>query len=347
MVHQLIKQLSPDKIFLLTDSNVGRILRDRIAELEKKIRALTFIIPAGESNKNIDTLQGVLAFLTENQATRRSLLICLGGGMVTDLGGFAAAIFKRGIRHINIATTVLGAVDAAVGGKTAIDFLGYKNEIGAFHLPVATLFDVDAFSSLPEAEILSGFGEIAKTALLAGKKWTDILLGVDPAEAPAQTLEELCRFCRDYKNMIVSQDPTEKGLRKVLNLGHTAGHAIESLLIEKGKGVPHGIAVAYGNLVSLVLSNMMEGLDSSVVCGYAAWLKNFYPAPEIGCRDYDRIWEIATHDKKNDSGSMLNFTLLRPEGKGDKGWTPVYDIRVDRTQFEEALDIFRELSGTS
>ncbi|MDE7462529.1 MAG: 3-dehydroquinate synthase [Muribaculaceae bacterium] len=344
-LHGIISSASADRLFLLTDSTIAHLYEDRIQTLSRDLGAALCIIPAGEDNKNLNTLAEVLTFLSDNGATRRSLLICIGGGMATDLGGFAAAIFKRGIRHINIATTILGAVDAAVGGKTAIDFNNLKNEIGAFHLPIATLFDADTFATLPDKEILSGFGEIAKTALLAGRARTMECLAVNQLEASADTMTRICAFCRDYKMDIVEKDPTEKGLRKVLNLGHTAGHAMESYLISKGQDIPHGIAIAHGNLVSLILSNILLGLDSKVVSQYSAWLKEYYPRLDIGCKDYASLWEIALHDKKNNIASSLSFTLLEPNSPDSTDWQPVYDRQVNRQQLEEALDIYRELLG--
>lgn len=364
-INDAIAHLTPDKIFILTDSNVVNLPNSPAITLRDSLSAPLIVIKAGEENKTLSAVEHVLSTLVGEGATRRSLLICVGGGMPTDLGGFAAAIFKRGIRHINVATTILGAVDAAVGGKTGVDFMGLKNEIGAFHLPLLTLFDARSFATLPPEEILSGFGEIAKTALLDGREMTYRVLGIDPMNTTSGQMEHLCTFCRDYKMKIVEADPTEKGLRKVLNLGHTAGHAIESYLIEQHLPVAHGTAIAHGNLVSLILSNMLLGLDGSIITDYAMWLKEHYPRIPLTCRDYEDIWRIATHDKKNTTADTLNFTLLRPKQvqtfpsestansvKDDSdthgheiSWTPLYDQPVTRPQFESALDIYRDLMG--
>ncbi len=345
MLKATLKNISYDKIFILTDTNFASLYDVKINTLKEDLIGETFVIPAGEENKNLQTLSSILSFLSENGATRNSILICIGGGITTDIGGFAAAIFKRGIRTINIATTILGAVDAAVGGKTGIDFCGLKNEIGAFHLPLATLFDATTFSTLPPAEILSGFGEIAKTALLAGRDKTEALLEVNPLEASFSQLSDLCSFCRDYKMMIVEEDPTEKGKRKVLNLGHTAGHAMESLLIDKGAGVPHGVAVAHGNLISLILSNLLLNLDSSVISAYCSWLKENYPRLPLTCKDYDALWEKAIHDKKNKYPDQLAFTLLHPSECNVRDWYPVFDIQIEKEKFFESLDIYQEIMG--
>ena len=325
-----------DRIFLVTDSNVEKIEAGLIASICPE--GIT-VIPAGEANKNLREVERVLRMLSEHGATRRSILICVGGGMVTDLGGFAAAIFKRGIRHINVSTTLLGAVDAAVGGKTGVDFSGLKNEIGAFHLPVAVLADAGSFATLPPAEILSGFGEVVKTAMIASGDMTRSILGAAPLEADRDTLDRICRFCRDEKMRIVEADPTEKGLRKVLNLGHTAGHAMESMMLERGCGVPHGTAVAHGLLVGLILSHMECGLNAAWVSRYAAWLRGNYPLMPFTCADYERLWELARHDKKNVGADGLDFVLLSAPGE------PHIDINTGRRKFESALDIYQELQG--
>lgn len=330
--------VAPDRVFILSDSNVGRLEAPLIEALKERLDAVAFTTPAGEENKNLASLERILSFLSESKATRKSLLICIGGGMTTDIGGFAAAIFKRGMPHINVATTLLAAVDAAVGGKTGIDFNGLKNEIGAFKLPLATLADHESFATLTLAEILSGYGEVIKTALITSAEMTERILADSPLEADDETLDCVCRFCRDAKMSVIEQDPTEKGLRKILNFGHTAGHAIESLLLEKGTPLPHGSAIAHGNLVALILSMMLEGLDKSWVSRYTRWLR-VYPAARFTCADYDRIWQLATHDKKNSSPDALAYTLISAPGR------PIYDRPVDRRQLFEALDLYQELCG--
>ncbi len=342
---EIVESCGPDKVAVLTDSNVVEIERPLIEALGLRIqeRGITLadviVTPAGEENKTPEALFGILGRMSGCGMTRRSLLICVGGGMTTDVGGFAAAIFKRGIRHVNVATTLLAAVDAAVGGKTAIDFQGLKNEIGAFHLPVASLADAESFGSLPPTEILSGFGEIVKTAFISDAEMTERVLAVDPLDATVEDLDIFCDFCRREKMRIVEADPTEKGLRKVLNFGHTAGHAIESLLIEKGLPMAHGSAIAHGNLVALILSHLHEGLDREVVTRYSQWLRRNYPIAQFSCSDYDRLLALASHDKKNTTDKGFSFTLLQASGQ------PVHDRLVTPEQLRAALDIYQELQG--
>lgn len=341
-IEGLIDEAAPDRVFILTDSNVARIEARLIGGLtaHRLVTDEPVVIPAGEENKNLEEVARAVARLSAGGATRRSLLICVGGGMVTDLGGFVAAIFKRGIRHINVSTTLLGAVDASVGGKTGVDFDGLKNEIGAFHMPLEVLADPQSFGSLPPEEILSGFGEVVKTALIASEEMTLRVLAMAPAEADDEALGDICRFCRDEKMRVVAADPTEKGLRKVLNLGHTAGHALESLMLERGTPVPHGCAIAHGVLVTLIISDMTEGMPKMWVSRYAAWLRaNYAPLP-FTCRDYERLWQLALHDKKNSGATdSLNFVLLRAPGQ------PLFDRPVTRPDLEAALDLYQELQG--
>lgn len=338
-IREEVERELPDKVILLTDTNVAEVEEALIAALAKEYAAPLVVTPAGEEHKGVEELLHIVEALEDAGATRKSLLMCIGGGMVTDIGGFAAAIFKRGIRHLNVATTILGAVDASVGGKTGIDFSGLKNQLGAFHLPVAVLVDAESFSSLPDSEILSGWGEVIKTALITDEGESRRLLGVNPLEADTAELARVCTFCRDAKMRVTQEDPTEKGLRKILNFGHTAGHAIESLMLEKGNPLPHGSAVAHGILVAMILSNIKKGLASQWVTDYAQWLRKYYPSANFTCRDYPRLLEIAHHDKKNVAGGDLSFVLLTAPG------CPEYDCGVRDDEFSEALDIYQELMG--
>lgn len=329
-----IKEIEFDKSFILTDSNVIKVASNLIHGLEYNLDAETLVIKAGEDSKSLDSISEIWRILSEKGATRKSILIAIGGGMITDLGGFAAACFKRGIRTVNIATTLLAAVDAAIGGKTGIDFLGLKNEIGAFHLPVLSLADIRSFGFLPATELLSGWGEVLKTGLLDSEKRYNKMLGMDPLDISEEEMMDIVNYCRGVKSHIVELDPTEKGLRKVLNLGHTAGHALESLMMERNTPVAHGIAIAHGLLVTLILSHLVKGLDSGAVSDFAAYLKEYFPQIPISCRDYDRLWGIACHDKKNDSAGYLNFVLLSEPG------SPIPDCLIDRATFDKALEIY-------
>lgn len=324
-------------LYVVTDTNVKSCVLPLIEDTLSKYDARVITFEAGEENKNINTLSKVWQTLSESGATRKSLIINLGGGVVTDLGGFAAATFKRGIRFVNIPTSVLGAVDAAVGGKTGIDFCGLKNEIGAFYMPEAVIISSEPLSTLPEKEIGSGFGEIVKMAMITSEDSYRLTLDENILRDKAKLAEGMLMSIRE-KERIVEEDPKESGLRKVLNFGHTAGHALETLMLEKGTPVSHGEAVANGILVSLILSHMIEGMSSDEIYRYRdGVLRRHFKPIQFSCNDYDRIEEIVSHDKKNPSAGDIRFVLLEKIGK------PHIDVPVLNPDLRSAMDIYRDL----
>ena len=225
-LNKAVEQLSPRNVFVLTDENVER---ESLASFRLHSEWQKIVIPAGDINKNLDSAQAVWNALQKGGATRKSLLVNIGGGVVTDLGGFAAATFKRGIRFINIPTTLLSAVDAAVGGKTGVNFNGLKNEIGVFKEAETVIISTVFFSTLPERELKSGYAEMLKHGLLDGEAVYNKLLDYDFDNVAGNGLLRLVEESVNVKRRIVEQDPFEQGLRRALNLGHTAGHAFESL----------------------------------------------------------------------------------------------------------------------
>lgn len=305
-------QPAPDRIFLITDSNVAPLLVDYRKATGTHIM---LTLPAGESSKNLDKLRELAADLSAYGATRRSLIIAAGGGVVTDLAGFLAAIFKRGIRHINVATTILGAVDAAIGGKTAVDFSPapglplLKNELGAFHLPAAVINATDLFRHLSSSLVAEGYAEMLKTSLLDSREFYAELTCMDEVTSDPAKLADAVKRCARFKEDVVSKDPTELGLRRILNLGHTFGHAFESMT-----GVAHGVAVAHGLLCSLIMSHHLLGLPSEEVGIFTALLKEHYPLLPLHCNDYNAIAELISHDKKSQGDTLPPFVLLRAPG---------------------------------
>lgn len=326
-------------VFILTDSNTRSLVLPRLAASSRVAASATVIlIGAGDVNKNLTSLTHIWHELVRGGATRHSLLINLGGGMVTDIGGFAAATFKRGIPFINVPTTLLGAVDAAVGGKTGINFEGLKNEIGAFREAVEVIISTIFFSTLPEAELLSGYGEMLKHGLLSSREEFLALLAYDPVGGDLDVLLPLLERNVNVKRDVVAQDPTEKGLRKALNLGHTPGHAFESWAMARKQPVPHGYAVAWGLLVDLLLSHILEGFPTDLIQLYATRLRELYGPLPIGCNDYDALIDFMRHDKKNDTADAINFTLLDAPGKVH------LDAIVPPETIRQALDLFRDLA---
>jgi len=332
---QLLQSLSYDGLFLLTDSNTQNYCLPLIQSLLEIKAAKTLSIPAGEGNKSVESLSKVWKFLSDNGANRKSLLINLGGGMLTDLGGFAAATFKRGIRFVNIPTTLLGAVDAAVGGKTGINFTGLKNEIGAFAPAIAVLIDSNFFKTLDTNQLLSGYAEMLKHALLNRNSALNNLLCFDFDNVNYEQLNNLLFESVMIKEQIVEEDPTEQGIRKALNLGHTFGHAFESFALETKRPVLHGYAVAYGLVCELYLSHVQLGFNKNVLMKITNFIDKQYGYFTFNSTDYQRIYELMQHDKKNDTGA-INFTLLKSVG----------DIQINQTadkkEIETVLDFYRK-----
>ena len=334
-VAEAVAAAGADRCVIVTDSNVAPLIpEDTLPE------ATVIEIKPGDINKNLDAAATVWAGFTEAGLSRRSLAICIGGGMVTDLGGFAAATYKRGIGCVNVPTTVLGAVDAAVGGKTGINFGGLKNQVGVFRSPLRVIVCPQFFASLPPMEILSGYGEIIKHALLESEGTLADAIADNPVEISASRLGEITAKSMQVKISVTERDPLENGLRKALNLGHTAGHAFEELAMRRGRPVPHGIAVAHGLVTALVLSHMQCGFSSPWLQRVARFVREYYPAPDFSCDDYPELMSLMSADKKNAAGTdTFNFTLLDAPG------APRIDCTVSREEASVAFDITRDFLG--
>ena len=323
-------------VVVLVDENTKRHVLPLLAD--SLSNASVIEIPAGDDSKTLDTLTHIWQELECCGATRHSVLINVGGGMVTDIGGLAAATFKRGMHFINVPTTLLAAVDAAIGGKTGVNFMGLKNEIGVFAPADAVIVSTCFFSTLPIEELKSGFAEMLKHAMLSNHDEFLHLLNFDFTHFDHDNLLERLRASNKIKDYIVSQDPTELGLRKALNLGHTVGHALESLAMENGKPVPHGYAVAWGLVAESVLSHMTSGFPSEDLYALARFIKDNYGAPAITCDHYDRLIDLMRHDKKSRDGD-INCTLLKECGSF------TIDNIIDEENLKSALDIMRDLLG--
>ena len=336
-----IAECPHDKLFVLVDETTHQLCLPVIAGFDCMQEAQCIVIGATDTHKTLDTLSHVWAELQRMGATRHSLLINLGGGMVTDLGGFAASTFKRGLAYINIPTTLLAMVDASVGGKTGINFGGLKNEIGVFNNANSVILDTIFLKTMDQENILSGYAEMLKHGLISEEKmWAELLnfnLDHPDGQDNLEFLVQLGRMLADsvaVKQRIVTEDPTEHGIRKALNLGHTAGHAFESLALER-KPILHGYAVAYGLVVELYLCCVKTGFPQNKMRQTVAFIKEHYGRMPITCDDYPKLIELMHHDKKN-VGTDINFTLLGGIG----------DIRINQTATEEdikeALDFYRE-----
>ncbi len=336
---ELVEKLEPASVHVLVDANTASYVLPRMQSESAVVRNAKIIETggAGDEHKNLDTLAGIWKQLSDDGATRRSLLINLGGGVITDMGAFAAATFKRGIPFVNIPTSLLGAVDASVGGKTGINFNSLKNEVGLFADAELVIISTTFFRTLTTSELLSGYAEMLKHALLTSTEMTARLLRYDVTAYEPDTLLNLLRESVEVKCSFVAEDPKECGRRKALNLGHTFGHAFEELALERHAPLSHGYAVAFGMVAALVLSHMKEDFPSDRLHQYADYVRHHYGAYDITCNDYDRLLEFMAHDKKNTTPGRRAFTLLKDIGQ------PVTDVEATDDEVKAALDIYRDL----
>lgn len=309
-----INKYETGKVFLATEEKVDEIWMPEFDNLLKTNRIKKVIIPSGENNKKLESVAIIWEFLSKNGADRKSLLINIGGGMLTDLAGFAASTFKRGLDFLNIPTTLLSQIDASVGGKTGINFNGLKNEVGTFKEPVAVIINTEFLKTINRENFISGYAEMIKHGLINSPEHLEELKAFDIENIIYDLLQEIIRHSVEVKTHFVANDFTEKGIRKALNFGHTAGHAFESLAMEQNRPVLHGFAVTYGMITELFLSVKKCGFSESELKKLTSWLLKIYGKFEIEKSDFERLYELMTHDKKNESG-RINFTLLPEVGE--------------------------------
>lgn len=293
-LERVVADAAPGRVLVVTDTNTSAIYHRLFPKLSPRWPEVT--IAAGEAHKTIGSLEKVWSVMAGAGLNRRDMIVNVGGGTVTDLGGFAAATYMRGIRYVNIPTTLLACVDASTGGKTAIDFMSVKNLIGAFHAPVATIVSQKPLVSLPHAELLSGWGEMLKHGLLDCDEHLNLLLDGDIPQSDSVEMLDLIRRSVGVKRRVVEQDPTEKGLRRCLNLGHTAGHALEAMCLQRGTPISHGHAVALGILAELRLSG---DFPEEKYTRLRKYILVRYPLPTLGEPDVPRLAEFMLSDKKN------------------------------------------------
>ena len=311
------------QVFVLTDENVAQYWLPEVEHWLGCEQAEEIVIGAGESHKTLQTAQEVWETLLEYKADRDSILVNLGGGTVTDLGGFVASCYQRGIRFVNVPTSLLAMVDAAIGGKNGVNLGGCKNQIGTFTEPLEVMINTICLSSLPERELLSGLAEMIKYGFIAD----DTMLKVDESN-----YEQYILRAGDLKRDIVDDDPTDLDQRKVLNFGHTLGHAIESFSMTTESPLTHGESVALGMWCSLYLSIQQCGLHEDVLIDYEPKLRILLAEAEVELHpsDVDAILSYLEHDKKNKSGHT-SFVLLKALEK------PVVDQEVPKDLVRESL----------
>ena len=325
---ELVKDSGISKVFVLCDRITAELCLPVLNELVDLREFTLILIPTGESYKTIETCNIVWAQLTKVNADRKALLINLGGGVLTDLGGFAASCYKRGIKFINIPTTLLAMVDASTGGKTGVDFGSFKNQIGVFSAPEFTWVHSIFLKSLPSNQIRSGAAEMIKHGLIYDSKHFDEVI------SNFNDLTSLISDSVSIKQAVVAQDPTEKGLRKILNFGHTLGHAIESFYLETPASLLHGEAIAVGMILEAYLSHRELGLSNNELVAITNPIKSFYDLPIIDPADYQDIIELTKQDKKNEHGSV-RFVGLKQIGKA------VYDVPLEAEGILEAFSYYK------
>ena len=334
----IISRYSYDRLFVLTDEHTHTLCLPLLQGVEAIRSAEEITIGAEDVHKTLETLSSVWMALSSRGATRHSLMVNLGGGMVTDLGGFAAATFKRGITYINIPTTLLAMVDAAVGGKTGINFNGLKNEVGAFAPAASVLLETEFLQTLDAHNFFSGYAEMLKHGLISTPDHLAELLAFDTCRMDYGELKQMVGRSVQVKEQIVEQDPQEHGIRKALNLGHTVGHAFESLALAEGRPVLHGYAVAWGLVCELYLSYIKAGFPKEQMRQIIQFIREHYGSFSFTCKEYGQLHDFMKHDKKNSAG-IINFTLLKEVGEICLNQT------ADKEMIFEMLDFYRECMG--
>ena len=334
-LNNYIKTKNPSKIFILVDTNTHDYCLPKFLEqLESgDIVVEVMEMPNGEDHKTIDICTGVWEALSDYNADRKSILINLGGGVVTDLGGFVASTYMRGITYINIPTSLLAMVDASVGGKTGVDLGALKNQIGVINEGEMVGVDTSFLDTLPQNEMVSGFAEMLKHGLIYDKNYWNTLTHLEKLDL--SDLDQLIYDSIVIKNKVVTEDPKEQGLRKILNFGHTLGHAIESYFLENADKTPllHGEAIAIGMLLETYLSTKICGLSNEELQIINEGILKTFSKVEITKNDQKIIIDLLQHDKKNSHG-VVKFVLLEAIGK------PKIDCVVSNELILEAFNYY-------
>ncbi|MEC3908054.1 3-dehydroquinate synthase [Tamlana sp. 2201CG12-4] len=333
-VNKHLKENNFSKIFILVDENTHQYCLPIFLEKLSTDTAIEIIeIESGEENKNIDTCVGVWNTLSELNADRKSLMINIGGGVITDLGGFVACTFKRGIAYINVPTTLLSMVDASVGGKTGVDLGHLKNQIGVISNPDLVLIDTHFLNTLAQNQMRSGLAEMLKHGLITGEHYWNKFL--DLSKLSLHDLDTLIHESVIIKKEVVEEDPFEDGLRKTLNFGHTLGHAIESYFLSNPNKTTllHGEAIIVGMILASYISTELTGFPKQTTLDIKQLFISYYGKVDIDKSEHSAIIELLKYDKKNNHGN-INFVLLESIGK------PVIDCLVDDEIIIDAFNFY-------
>lgn len=332
-LNQHLKDSNFSKIFVLVDENTHQYCLSYFLEKMQTNVAIEIIeIESGEEHKNIDTCLGVWNALSDLNADRKSLMINIGGGVITDLGGFVACTFKRGIAYINVPTTLLSMVDASVGGKTGVDLGALKNQIGVISNPDLVLIDTSFLNTLPKNQMKSGLAEMLKHGLITGESYWNKFL--DLSKLSLDDLDQLIYESVMIKKHVVEEDPLENGLRKTLNFGHTLGHAIESYFLSNKDKTPllHGEAIVVGMILACYISTALTQFPKESTLAIKSLLTNYYGKVTIDNKEYKNIIDLLKYDKKNNHGN-INFVLLEAIGKTKIDCIVPENIIIDAFEF--------------
>lgn len=329
----LLKYVDAKKLILVDENTQAHCLSYLLTSFDELSDAEVVVLPPGEDNKQLGIVGSVWEMLTEYGVTRHDLLINLGGGLITDIGGFIASCYKRGFAFVNIPTTLLSMVDASIGGKTGVNLGHFKNQIGVFNNPIALYIDRSFLGTLPDHELLSGYAEMIKHGLIHDAEIFERVMKT-MQENPKELDTQLLMDCIQVKNAVVTEDPTEKGLRKILNFGHTFGHAIEGHWMEKG-GLTHGHAVAIGMVMEAKLSQFRQLISEEDYATIEEAILGQYDIPSYSEEDITAMIALMSNDKKNTSGKVRTC-LLDAIGKCS------FDHVIGNTEMKEVFDFFQK-----
>ncbi|QBO59469.1 3-dehydroquinate synthase [Chryseobacterium salivictor] len=327
--------LQPTQLLILVDENTHEYcLPTLLGNLETEIPFEIIEIEAGEELKTLETAAQLWEILTEFETDRKALMINLGGGVITDMGGFIASTYKRGIPFINIPTTLLGMCDASIGGKTGIDHQFLKNIIGTFAHPEHIFVFPEFLNTLPFEQLRSGFAEMLKHGLIADQNhWKDL---ISIKDLTAENIFPFIERSMNIKQNVVGQDFREQNIRKTLNFGHTIGHAVESLFLLKGKPITHGEAVAMGMICETRISKLQDLISEETETQIISSLRKFYPHLDITEFSPEEILNLMKNDKKNSFGN-INFSLIKRIGNA------TFDCSIPIENIKEALIYYQKL----
>jgi 3-dehydroquinate synthase len=333
LLNNFVRDNAYSSVFVLVDSNTKKYCLQRFLD-QVNFEVTSIEIKAGETYKTVETCMEIWDFLSNNGADRKSLLINLGGGVVTDIGGFAASCFRRGVAFLHIPTTLLGMVDAAIGGKNGVDFKHLKNQIGVINQPKMIVYDFQYLNTLALSELKSGYAEAVKHGLIQSEDYFNACIEIE--DINHNTIMPIIEKSIEIKLNIVLEDTEEKGIRKALNYGHTLGHAIETFRmgLQPVKHLLHGEAIAIGLVLETFLSKELFGFPKERLDALKRFVDSVYTKQDFSVEDQIEIISLMKFDKKN-IGKDINFVLLKDIGK------PILDCKVENELIFRAFEYYK------